>query len=331
MYERTEKSGGPISCTVDGGKSEARGLNATFILALAVYLLALGGSALLKLRPTALDAVPFCLASAAFLILFSRGASPAAVRFIEVIEAVLAVVALGLGLACLSYVCAAMDLPLRDREMIWIDQRLGFDWLQMMKQLDAFPGLLLLLDSAYATFTFQLIATAVLLLAFAGTRALDRFLLTFICASLIAELASILAPTLGPMASLAQQSHFENLPTLGRTTADIVLALRQGALKEIGFEAVDGIISFPSLHAAVAVIIPVALRRYRPLFWPALALNAVMLLSAIPSGNHYLIDVIAGIGVAVLAIFCAPGLQLLLDRLAAPLRTSGDQTLAPTS
>ena len=40
-----------------------------------------------------------------------------------------------------------------------------------------------------------------------------------------------------------------------------------------------------------------------------------MLVSAVPSGNHYLADVIAGVVVSVLAIACGSAIQALLDRL----------------
>jgi membrane-associated phospholipid phosphatase len=40
-----------------------------------------------------------------------------------------------------------------------------------------------------------------------------------------------------------------------------------------------------------------------------------MLASAVPSGNHYLADVIAGVTVAVLAIACGRVIQTSLDRL----------------
>jgi membrane-associated phospholipid phosphatase len=114
---------------------------------------------------------------------------------------------------------------------------------------------------------------------------------------------------------LADNARFTNLPTLGRTTAEIVLALRDKTLGTIDFEAVNGIISFPSMHAAVAIIVPYTLRWNRWIFEPIAVLDSVMLASAVPSGNHYLADVIAGVAVAVLAIACGRAIQVSLDRL----------------
>jgi membrane-associated phospholipid phosphatase len=202
-------------------------------------------------------------------------------------------------------------LPLRDADMIWIDRHLGFDWIQIMRGFDHQRLLLSLMDGAYATFTAQLIGTVLLLIAFRSTRELDRFFVTFICASVFAELASVLAPTVGPMLALAHNDSFLHLHTLGRATGQIVLGLRSGSVRVIDLNAIDGIISFPSLHAAVAVIVPYTLRWNKPLFWPILVLNCVMLASAIPSGNHYLADVLGGIVVAVFAILCGERVQHL--------------------
>jgi membrane-associated phospholipid phosphatase len=183
-----------------------------------------------------------------------------------------------------------------------------------MGALDHLPGVLTLLDGAYATFTSQLIATVLVLILAKRTSELNRFFVTFVCASAIAEIANVLVPTLGPMSVLGGNANFVNVPTRGRTTADIVLALREGRLASIDLGAIDGIISFPSLHAAVAVIVPFTLRWNRPLFWPVVVLDGVMLVSAVPSGNHYLADVIGGLAVAALAILCARPVHAVLDR-----------------
>jgi membrane-associated phospholipid phosphatase len=296
-------------------QSRAIKLRAALALTIAVYALAVGGSRLLDVRAPILEGVPLWTGAAVLLGFYTRLVFPRAVRLQCFIEAVLVSVVLGVSLACISYVGAAADLPLRDPDIIWVDRHLGFDWLQIMIGLDHWPHLLTVLNGAYATFTAQLIGAAFVLLMAGRTRELDRFFVIFACASIIAEALSVLVPTLGPISALASEARFTNLPTLGRTTAEIVLALRTKTLASIDFEAVNGIISFPSVHAAVAIIVPYALRWNRWLFWPVASLDAVMLISAVPSGNHYLADVLAGIVVGVLAIACGSIIQRALDRL----------------
>jgi membrane-associated phospholipid phosphatase len=310
-------------------KTAVIGLRASVLVAAAAYAVALGASAKFHVQASVLDGVPLCLGPAAFLCFYSRLVFPRAVRLAQGVEAAFIIVVLGLSLACLSYLGAMANLPLRDGEMIWAERQLGFDWLAIMRSLDRWPGVLTLLDWAYATFTSQLIATVLVLVIARRRSELDRFFVTFVCATLIAEIASVLVPTLGPMSTLAGNAEFANLPTLGRTTADAVLALRQGTLKVIDLEAINGIISFPSLHAAVAVIVPFTLRWSRPLFWPLVGLDGLMLVSAVPSGNHYLTDVLGGVVVAVLAIACGGRLQASLEGLLAVIGANVRGALQP--
>jgi membrane-associated phospholipid phosphatase len=290
-------------------------LRASFLLAAGIYLLALGGSMVTGISAPLLDGVPLCLGPAAFFWAYWLIAFPRAVRTRLFIEAVFAVVTLGLGLACLSYLGAAAAFPLRDGQMIWVDRHLGFDWLATMLALDHRPIALDILDGAYATFTFQLLATAFVLVLAKRRRDLDRFFVTFVCASLLAEVASVIVPTVGPMSVLAANADFAHLHTLGRTTADIVVRLREGLLREIHLEAVNGIICFPSLHAAVAVIVPFTLRWNKPLFCAVVVLDSAMFVSAVPSGNHYFADVLGGVAVAGVAIAVSGPLQASLARL----------------
>jgi len=85
--------------------------------------------------------------------------------------------------------------------------------------------------------------------------------------------------------------------------ASFRVALR--ALVAVGSE---GIITFPSLHAALAVIPIVALWPIPRLRWLILALNIVMLAATPIDGSHYFIDVIAGIVVAAIAVLTAGAL-----------------------
>jgi membrane-associated phospholipid phosphatase len=306
----------PVSDAVRvDARPAVRGLDSTLVVAGLAYALALGGSAVAHVRAGVLDGVPVCLAGAVFIRCYSRFVPLRAVRVVRGAECGFLIVVLGLSLACLSYLGAMANLPLRDHEMIWVDRQLGFDWLHIVARLDRCPALLKLLDGAYATFTSQLIGAVLVLVVANRTRDLDRFFITFVCATFIAEIASVLVPTLGPIWALAGNVKFTNLPTIGRATGETILALRHGTLKFIDMESINGIISFPSLHAAVAVLVPFGLRWNKPLFWPIAVLDGIMLVSTVPSGNHYVADVLGGVGVAALAILCGGRAQQSIERL----------------
>jgi membrane-associated phospholipid phosphatase len=75
-----------------------------------------------------------------------------------------------------------------------------------------------------------------------------------------------------------------------------------------------GIATFPSFHATVAVLTPLTLRGYRPIFAALLILNAAMLAATVTEGAHYFIDVVAGSGMAFLAYALAKRIIRLEDR-----------------
>ena len=86
------------------------------------------------------------------------------------------------------------------------------------------------------------------------------------------------------------------------------LGLRDGTFRQLMAVGAEGIITFPSLHAALAVILiaafwPVPLAR-----WISLVVNALMLAATPIDGSHYLIDILAGIGIAVGCIYAARAL-----------------------
>jgi hypothetical protein len=60
----------------------------------------------------------------------------------------------------------------------------------------------------------------------------------------------------------------------------------------------EGIITFPSLHAALGILFSVAVWPVKGLRWCAFGLNGLMLLATPAYGSHYVVDVIAGILVA---------------------------------
>jgi membrane-associated phospholipid phosphatase len=65
---------------------------------------------------------------------------------------------------------------------------------------------------------------------------------------------------------------------------------------------VIGMVSFPSFHAASAAIYAWAMWPIRSVRWVFLILNAALIFSTMPEGDHYLTDVIGGLVVAWVAV-----------------------------
>ena len=89
-------------------------------------------------------------------------------------------------------------------------------------------------------------------------------------------------------------THFEILPVL-----------RAGGLRALDLARLGGIITFPSFHAAASIL---AIWGFWSVWWlrpGALMVYVGMLLATPLMGGHYFVDIIAGIGVAAIAIAAA--------------------------
>lgn len=93
-------------------------------------------------------------------------------------------------------------------------------------------------------------------------------------------------------------------------------AMRNGVDFLISERNIEGLITFPSFHTVCGVIFAWALFPISKLRWWIVGLNVMMIASTPIEGAHYLIDVIAGVFVAFLAIWAAKVLMARLSRLA---------------
>lgn len=66
----------------------------------------------------------------------------------------------------------------------------------------------------------------------------------------------------------------------------------------------------PSMHTAMAILFAYALRRVPVVAYVAAILNAVMIASTPTHGGHYLIDVVAGVLLAVTTIMLVKRLRI---------------------
>jgi hypothetical protein len=201
--------------------------------------------------------------------------------------------------APLSYIAATAGFPLQDAALEAIDRHLGVDWAQLMTFVSLHPRLQLVLSFAYSSFALQTLTT-VLALGMAGqlTR-LSSFITAFIATTLVIIAISAVCPAAGPWLFLEIQPASANgfLPT-SSTSWPVFLGLRDGTLHTVYGIRSEGIITFPSLHAALGVLFPAALWHVKGVRWLALGLNILLVLATPAYGSHYVIDVIAGILIA---------------------------------
>jgi len=147
----------------------------------------------------------------------------------------------------------------------------------------------------------------VLSLAFTGRLLRLRiYMLSFVLAALITIAISALLPAAGawPYYALTAADSPHVTPAVS-TSWPVFYGLRDGSFRALVAIGSEGIISFPSLHAALAVILTMALWPIPILRWAFVALNAAILAATPIDGSHYFSDVFAGIGIAVLCFVAA--------------------------
>ncbi|MDE3061021.1 MAG: phosphatase PAP2 family protein [Pseudomonadota bacterium] len=209
----------------------------------------------------------------------------------------------GFAVAFLTYFGGWLNRPLMDGPLVAIDQMSGFDWRTYIAWINTHPLLGDFLTFSYQSFSLQLVLLLCLLFIYDHSAHGQRFVLVFLVSATACALLSAAFPAAGGY--VYYDIDVANYPQLHPAAARIheatLLALRQHELSKITFP-MQGIVTFPSFHASLAVLLlyaAIPLRRFRLITHP---LNLAMLFSTPVDGGHYLIDVVAGVLIALLAI-----------------------------
>lgn len=203
--------------------------------------------------------------------------------------------------APLSYLAASLGLPLQDQPLDAIDRALGLDWPALLAWMNQNAVLHPLFNAAYLSFAAQATLT-ILALAFTARLAqLRLFIVAFMLAAVVTIAISALVPALGIWGhyGLSATDHPAIVPATREVHLPIFLGLRDGSFRLLMGKGSEGIITFPSLHAALGVIFILAMWPVPGLRWIALAVNLLMIAATPVDGGHYFIDIVAGIAVAL--------------------------------
>ncbi len=217
--------------------------------------------------------------------------------------------------APLSYVAAAATgtWPLHDAAFDAVDGALHFDWKGLLAAMREWPDFHVAMRVIYMSLSAQITAI-VLVLGFTGRLAWLRvYTLAFIFAALACIAISALVPSEGVWLFDGLKSADPLLP-VSHGAWPVYAGLRDGSYRLLMAHGAEGIITFPSLHAGLAVILIAALWPVPVLRWISVALNTLMLAATPIDGAHYLTDILAGVAVAVAALVAA---RALVARFAA--------------
>ncbi len=218
----------------------------------------------------------------------------------------------------LSYVANRMDFPLQDQALLAIDRALGLDPEPIARFVNDHPGLADVLARGYGLIKWPLLGIPVVLALTARYVRLQLFMLAMSLALAITIAISALVPAIGTYYALqlpAAQLPDINTAVYAGQLRDI-LALRDGSLHELQLFKLSGIVSFPSFHAASAVLYMWALWPVRRIGGIAVAFNFLMIAATPAIGAHYIIDVAAGIALAAASIWAAKAYLEWISRTA---------------
>lgn len=208
----------------------------------------------------------------------------------------------------LSYILSA-----HGGEMMWDarlakwDAKLGFDWHAYMAFIDSEPTLAALYALAYKSLIPQIIMLVCALGFRNDIRAMRIAILAAMLCGLITIILSALMPALGNLAyfGVVPDAYANIDPRAGYIHIDQVNALRDGSLRIIDLATAEGIITFPSYHAGLAMVTLWGFARVPLLRIIGVPIAALTILATPVDGGHYLVDVLAGLAIALLSIAAA--------------------------
>jgi membrane-associated phospholipid phosphatase len=212
-----------------------------------------------------------------------------------------------------AYSMQRFAFPLQDEFLANADRALGFNWLDYAHWVDRHVAVQAIFHKVYDSIFLQVSLPLVVLAVSNRINELRVYLLALAVAFTCTIIVSALMPAAGPIA-FADRSTFDILRFTGATPLDHLMRLREAGPLVMN-DHPGGIATFPSFHATIAIMTPLALRGYPRMFVILLIVNAAMLGATLTEGAHYLIDIIAGTWMAFFGYAMAKRIIRLEDRL----------------
>jgi membrane-associated phospholipid phosphatase len=205
-------------------------------------------------------------------------------------------------LGCIfSYLVTAYGGGLQDELMATVDQALGFDWYRYTSFFLQ-NNILRSMSIIFYGLTLVMVVLTVVWMSLAGRIGRSReFLSTIILGAILCIAISGLIPTAGGAGYYAPGSDFYMgyKIIVDRDYMQAFFDLRNGIDVTISLVEPKGLISFPSYHACMAVLVVLAFRGKGILFWIMLVVNLCIIATTPVEGGHHLSDVLGGIVVAL--------------------------------
>ncbi|WP_179296088.1 phosphatase PAP2 family protein [Mesorhizobium sp. WSM4312] len=223
---------------------------------------------------------------------------------IMLVSAAVAFIPLTVATSVFMYLATATARPLLDDQLASLDAKLGFDWLGFLAASNKSAVWSSVLFWAYHALGPQVPIVLCLHLIRLRQDRVFEFIALMAVSSLFTGPLMAIFPTAGAYAFYKPAPElFSHLTAqAGMWHYSTLLSLRSGAPYDLIVANAEGLVTFPSFHTALGILVVYALRDIRPLFVAALIVNAVMIVSTLPEGGHHLVDVIVGAAIGLLSV-----------------------------
>ncbi|WP_183614212.1 phosphatase PAP2 family protein [Novosphingobium hassiacum] len=288
----------PVVCVTrgEGGSARAQSFQASWLVIACGFLVAL-----LTLKVTGMGIL---VTSVAPLVCFAVAlvgvqAYYTRYRFDERIVATCGILAILISACLLAAIISHASLRLRapqiDGALDGADLALGLYAPAIVLKLSKYPAFAALLGVIYSSAMPVCVITA-LALAASGRRARAcEFAFSFTFCILLAATVSAGFPALGSTVYHGMESTAGLPSQAGTFHMATVEYFRNDPSAIFDLAKVQGIVTFPSFHMVMAILLPYALRgETRIGIWIAVIWSLLVALSSVVIGGHYVIDLLAG-------------------------------------
>ncbi len=204
-----------------------------------------------------------------------------------------------------NHLLMSAGMPLADQQLAAIDAGLGFDWIAYVKWVDRAPVLSVLMEACYGSLTsYVSLLFGILLVSRDGLKYCRELIALFMITAVACSTIGMFFPAVAA-AQFYQpaQSLFTHInPHAGSYHLDHLAALRSGLPMRLDLDNLPGLVTFPSFHTAMGIIAIYCARGSRLLLPASIIVNGIMIASTPVFGAHYLVDVVGGGLVSLVAI-----------------------------
>ncbi len=227
-------------------------------------------------------------------------------RFGGAVEVIALTYLQGIATLFLLFPLTELSLPFADPAFAAIDEAFGFRWPDLAVIFAHDQRAYQISEFVYYSMEWQ--ALLIVPLLFLGRHELRawRFVTAGALAALMVVIIYPFMPAEGP--AVFYQMVPADLPAYGLFPWEFgpkLEMIRDGQVKTITLEWIFAMVSLPSYHAVSALAFTWAIWPNRWLRWPFALLNAGVAITSIYVGIHYLVDILAGLLVAIIALWMA--------------------------